>query len=324
MSDRTYPGPSSIIVFGEVLFDCFADGREVLGGAPFNVAWHLTGFGARPLVISRVGNDERGRRILDTMADWGMRRDGIQVDPDRPTGVVTATVEDGQPSFDIPPDQAYDFIQIDEGPASAVAGPGILYHGSLVLRTEAPRASLERLKSQGDRSVFIDVNLRDPWWNHDGIEAALGGARWVKLSDGELTTLSGDGCDSAESCVEAGRAFARRHSIPALIVTRGAEGAVWLETDHRPARAEPRPVENLVDTVGAGDAFAAVSILGAVRGWPSPQILERAVEFAAVVCGFQGATVFDRDLYRQIDDGWAAAGDGRDRGGSPPGGGQAP
>ena len=44
-------------VFGEVLFDCFADGTRVLGGAPFNVAWHLQAFGEAPLFVSRVGDD---------------------------------------------------------------------------------------------------------------------------------------------------------------------------------------------------------------------------------------------------------------------------
>ncbi|MBA1332725.1 carbohydrate kinase, partial [Candidatus Endoriftia persephone str. Guaymas] len=48
------------IIFGEVLFDCFEDGSRVLGGAPFNVAWHLQALGAAPLFISRVGDDSLG------------------------------------------------------------------------------------------------------------------------------------------------------------------------------------------------------------------------------------------------------------------------
>ena len=46
------------LVFGEVLWDCFPDGQQVLGGAPFNVAWHLHAFGISPLFVSRVGQDE--------------------------------------------------------------------------------------------------------------------------------------------------------------------------------------------------------------------------------------------------------------------------
>ena len=51
------------IIFGEVLYDCFPDGQAVLGGAPFNVAWHLQGFGLNPLFISRVGDDPLGHLI---------------------------------------------------------------------------------------------------------------------------------------------------------------------------------------------------------------------------------------------------------------------
>ena len=46
----------TVVIFGEVLFDDFPDGA-VLGGAPFNVAWHLQAFGLHPVVISRTGND---------------------------------------------------------------------------------------------------------------------------------------------------------------------------------------------------------------------------------------------------------------------------
>ena len=65
------------IIFGEVLFDCFPDGSRVLGGAPFNVAWHLQAFGAEPLFVSRVGNDPMGRKIRDAMLQWGMDTSGL-------------------------------------------------------------------------------------------------------------------------------------------------------------------------------------------------------------------------------------------------------
>jgi fructokinase len=54
----------STVIFGEVLFDNFPD-KQVLGGAPFNVAWHLQGFGDNPLFISRVGDDSRGRECAN-------------------------------------------------------------------------------------------------------------------------------------------------------------------------------------------------------------------------------------------------------------------
>ena len=55
------------VLFGEVLFDCFEDGSRVLGGAPFNVAWHLQGFGLSPLLISCIGRDAEGQYVLDAV-----------------------------------------------------------------------------------------------------------------------------------------------------------------------------------------------------------------------------------------------------------------
>ena len=57
----------SPMIFGEVLFDEFEDGSTVLGGAPFNVAWHLQGLGVSPLFISRVGQDNLGDQVLSGM-----------------------------------------------------------------------------------------------------------------------------------------------------------------------------------------------------------------------------------------------------------------
>ena len=73
-------------VFGEVLFDHFPDGSKVLGGAPFNVAWHLQAFGLSPRFISRVGDDEDGEQIKSAMQAWGMSLSGLQTDRKLPTG----------------------------------------------------------------------------------------------------------------------------------------------------------------------------------------------------------------------------------------------
>ncbi|MDX1571268.1 MAG: PfkB family carbohydrate kinase, partial [Xanthomonadales bacterium] len=69
-------------VFGEVLFDHFPDGTRVLGGAPFNVAWHLQALGAEPQLISRVGSDPEGDAVRAAMAEWGMDTATLETDPE--------------------------------------------------------------------------------------------------------------------------------------------------------------------------------------------------------------------------------------------------
>jgi fructokinase len=58
-------------------------------------------------------------------------------------------------------------------------------------------------------------------------------------------------------------------------------------------------VARLVDTVGAGDAFSAVVIVGMLRGWGPARLLRRAVRFAADLCTVPGATTGEVDLYRR-------------------------
>jgi len=287
------------LIVGEVLFDVMPDGTRVLGGAPFNVAWHLEAFGLRPLMITRVGADESGDEVLAAMKTWGMDTSGMQRDDAHPTGRVQVDLQNGEPTFHILPDQAYDHIDGDLAVRSAAgAGFFLLYHGSLIERGEFSRLALDRLKNAFDLPVFIDVNLRDPWWSREDVETSVGHARWVKLNESELGLL-GD-----VSVPAAAEVFRVDHGLDAVIVTRGGRGAVVVDSSSAHHAAPPEKVD-VVDTVGAGDAFSAVFILGLSNGWPTELTLERAIEFAAAVCRIPGATTGDRQLYARCkNQGW--------------------
>ena len=180
------------LVVGEVLFDVMPDGDRVLGGAPFNVAWHLEAFGLRPLMITRVGADDEGDEVLAAMESWGMDTSGVQRDRSHPTGKVKVELEDGEPTFHILADQAYDRLD-GESAAGLIEeeDPSLLYHGSLLARGETSASALDRVKETAAVPVFIDVNLRDPWWNHVDVLASVSRARWIKVNEAELGLLGG-------------------------------------------------------------------------------------------------------------------------------------
>ena len=87
-------------------------------------------------------------------------------------------------------------------------------------------------------------------------------------------------------------------------MTQGEKGAIALDAHGRCSRSEPKDRVQVVDTVGAGDGFASVCILGLLRGWPTDVLLQRAQQFASRVVGYRGATISDGALYHDLLDQW--------------------
>lgn len=290
-----------ICVFGEVLFDRFPDGHAVLGGAPFNVAWHLNAFGEKPYLKSSVGDDASGARIRAAMLDWEMDLRGLDTDPNHPTGEVAITLVNGEPSYDIVPERAYDHIQ----PPRSGLSCDLLYHGTLALRGPVSAQALEAVRVGAPERVFLDVNLRAPWWSKERVLAMVDGANWVKLNRDELDLLSGHGESRSQGDLQTrASAFVQTHGLEGLILTLGTEGALGLTAAAPPITVAPPADIQVVDVVGAGDAFAAVAILGIRRGWPLGTTLERAQSFAARIVGQRGATAADPILYKPFIDQW--------------------
>lgn len=290
------------VIIGEVLFDVFENGQAILGGAPFNVAWHLQGFGVKPLFISRLGDDELGGQILDNMQAWGMDISGIQTDAAHKTGIVAVTVDEGKPSFDICNDVAYDHIDAKEA-GSLVAGSPIalLYHGSLAARNSRVYDAILQLREQSKIS-FVDINLRTPWWQRQTIDELMRNANFLKVNDDELMCLTGVKNNLSE-LIRAARSLLQDYAIHSLILTRGEQGAVIISPDEI-IEAPPVSVNKLQDTVGAGDAFSAICILGIMQNWDIPTTIRRATEFAARICQQQGATQVQYDLYEGFIKKW--------------------
>jgi len=286
------------VLFGEVLFDHFPDGEVVLGGAPFNVAWHLNAFGAQPLLISRVGNDALGRRIRDTLQSCRMDCGGLQLDSAHPTGTVDVSIKDDEPHYDIVEQRAWDFIDAERLPPIREAA--LLYHGSLALRSPVSQRALDCLREQLDAPVFIDVNLRTPWWSRDQIIHHLDDARWVKLNEDELDVLAPAGDSPTQRAVM----LQQTHRVDLLITTLGSTGAWAYDNQGHTLQVTPPATDTLIDTVGAGDAFAAVMILGLLHDWDLQQSLQRAQDFASAVVGIRGATPEHQDFYTVFIQHW--------------------
>jgi len=280
------------LIFGEVLFDCFSADNRVLGGAPFNVAWHLQAFGDQPRFVSRIGHDELGENIISAMQHWNMSIDDIQRDKQHETGQVEINLVDGIPNYNIKPDCAYDFI--DSADIKTSETPYLLYHGTLALRNPVSRNSLKNLSENPNNSIFIDVNLRSPWWEKSDVLNWLKIARWAKLNDEELDILFGNGKDLATTM----RQVQEKYQLDMLLVTLGAKGAQCISKNQEIFTIDPKPLDKIVDTVGAGDAFTAVVLHGLLNDWSIEKSMKQAQTFAAQTIAHQGAIKNDMTFYQ--------------------------
>lgn len=286
------------MIFGEVLFDQFEDGHSVLGGAPFNVSWHLQAFGLNPLYISRIGTDAFGKEIKKRMRSWNMDISGLQEDADYPTGTVDVVIKGNQPAYKIKEECAYDFIEADLLPP--LPEKGLLYHGTLALRTKRSKETLRFLKKSLKFPIFVDINLRAPWWTEEVAEEAIKSASILKLNDEERDLLTPKGLSESEKA----DLLLKKGHLEAVITTKGEKGASAWTSSGELLTVEPVDNVPIADTVGAGDAFSSVFILGEAMGWPLKETLQKAQAFANAVVGIRGATTDDPSLYSPFIQTW--------------------
>ena len=290
-----------VLVIGEVLFDVFPDYRRI-GGAPFNFAFHLHRLGEPVRFVSRIGEDAPGREVLAFVERCGLSAGDLQLDPEHPTGQVRVSLDKAAvPTFDILPDMAYDHIEIDDKLQNLLAAaPRLIYFGTLAQRTPQGFRSLQNLLSRRhpQTRTFCDINLRPDSYNHQVVLASLRQADVLKLSFEELQVLRGIVGDQAEDRALIDR-LRREFEIAVVVLTHGAAGSAWHSRDGS-FRLAPPPLAEVADTVGAGDAHAAMTALGYLRQWPPAKTLAAANRLAAAVCTIQGALPESDAFYAEM------------------------
>lgn len=300
------------VVFGEVLVEEGA-GAPVVGGAPFNVARHLAAFMAPPLLITRIGDDRNGAAVRAEFERFVIPETGLQIDTMEETGRAVVERQGTSHRLTLLPRQAYDFIDPSLAAASVSGGAyDTVYFGTLAQREERSRLALAAvLDATPAAKRFLDLNLRTGHATESIVTKALTAADIVKVNEEELQALfqwyfqigPNDEALSTEEVHAACRALMDRFSLEALIVTLGHRGSVYFGADgsYVATRDNPAP-PFVIDTTGAGDAFAAIFMLGRARGWPLELILARANEFAGAICAVSGAVPADMGFY----DKWVA------------------
>jgi fructokinase len=270
--------------FGEILWDLI-ENQEHLGGAVLNFCVHSSRLGHNVSLISAVGADDRGQRALAKLKELGLSTRFVAVTPDHPTGIVTVTVDPGgEPSYVIHRPAAYDSVSLCETDLETLDAlvPDWICYGTLHSMAPGARILLRTLIERIPRARrFYDVNLRRDSFTKALVIELLGLAHLVKFNESEARAIQemfGTGEESLEAFC---RNYAARLGWLGVCVTRGEKGCAVLLAD-RYEEVDGYPVE-VVDTVGAGDAFAAAFLHGVNAGWPARKVGQFANRLGSLI-----------------------------------------
>lgn len=276
-----------VLCFGEVLWDNLPSGRRI-GGAPLNVCYHLNQQGLSAAIISQVGDDKDGQELCAGMSAIGIPLDFVVSHASLATSTVEVQLQsDGQASYRIVENVAWDALRYRANAARAIAQSAAFVFGSLATRMPATRKTL-LLYLPSARWVIFDMNLRAPYIDQTVVLELLSYCHTLKVNEEELYTLAdwlalpaGDEKEILEVL------WLKFPKLKEVLLTKGAEGASHFSQS---SSIHVNGISVLVkDTIGSGDSFLATFIAQRIQGSSIKASLQRAVVVSAFVASQSGA-----------------------------------
>ena len=258
----------------------------MIGAAPFNIAASIHDLGGNVQLISRVGKDSLGNEIIENIKAKGLSIKFIQSDNFHSTGrVLVALDKNGIAKYEIAQDAAWDFIEPTPTIINAVSEANAFIFGSLVSRS-ASKETLDTLLNLSKFSVF-DLNLRPPFYTLETLTQLMIKTNMLKFNDDELYEIANALGSPYHSLDQHIVYLVAKTNTPIICVTKGMHGAVlyhhgdWFYNSGY--RVEVK------DTVGAGDSFLAILVLGLLQDNSLQSTLNDACGMGALVASSNGA-----------------------------------
>ncbi len=285
----------NITSIGEILFDIYPDHKK-LGGAPLNFIYHIKKLTDNGNIISRVGKDVLGNKVINGLSHAGISADFIQHDNLHPTGMAKVILDkNGKPDFEIDTDRAYDFIEITEENSNLInTETDCLYFGTLAQRSQISRETIQAFFNRGLK-YFADINLRLNFYNEEILISTLEAADFIKVNYDEMHVLNDIFVQAEYSTEKVAFELMEKFNLNMIAVTRGKDGSSIFENAKRYNHSNVD--DKVVDTTGAGDAFSAILCLGYLHGFEIPYINKLANDFASDICQFEGALPKNDRIY---------------------------
>ncbi|MFD1875604.1 PfkB family carbohydrate kinase [Hymenobacter bucti] len=263
---------AAIVCFGEALWDLLAGGHRP-GGMPCRVALHLQQLGQPVQLITRVGDDELGHKLLAVLTAYGLDPALVQLSATHLTGFVKSPEPaDGVKRHKIVQPLAWDYMPYTEDLCKAVAQSQMLVYGTLAARSPVSRETLYRLLPHAPFKV-LDVNLHAAHCSHEVVKYLLKQADLVKLNEAELAEIMAWQGQPAPAEV-AVPWLAKKYGLQAVCLTRGTisaslyQGGTWWHSADFDATIKD------LESYGAG--FLAGLLASWVQDQPPVECLNRA------------------------------------------------
>ncbi len=269
-----------VLAFGEVLWDVYENSKHI-GGAPLNFAAHFKKCGGESWIITAVGNDSLGKETLCEIENLGIGTEYISVSK-KETGRCLVILDENQvPTYNLLDNVAYDFIQKPDFGESVF---DVLYFGTLAMRNEHNRATLKQIIEENIASeVFVDMNIRPPFYSEDVVKFACQNATILKISDEELPVvlklLNYEEGPLEETITKIASAF---DNLKFIIVTRGGDGSTVFDCRNKKTYSREAEKVQVVSTVGAGDSFSASFL----AKYLETRNIPKALDFSAKISGY--------------------------------------
>ncbi|MCJ7473256.1 MAG: carbohydrate kinase [Actinobacteria bacterium] len=280
-----------IIGLGEILWDMLPEGKK-LGGAPANFAYYVSKLGQIGIITSRVGNDSLGKEILESMEKLNLNNKYIQIDPNYPTSTVSVKLDsNGQPDYVIHQNVAWDSLDFNESWKHLAKEADVICFGTLAQRSNKSKNTIfDFLKSARPETIrLLDINIRQNFYSIEVIEESIKLSNILKLNINELKIIRNlfnysNNKNEIDLCLEIINDF----KLDLLCLTKGEKGSIVLNSkeyyEHQGYKV------SIVDTVGAGDAFAAAMIVQYIKDKTLKEISDLANRLGSWVSSQSGPT----------------------------------
>lgn len=268
--DKVY----DVTAMGELLIDFTMNGQSEQGnnlfeacpgGAPCNVLAMLNKLGRKTAFLGKVGQDQFGRLLKETIQESGIETKGLMMDENvRTTLAFVHTFPDGDREFSFYRNPGADMMLSEtEVDYELIRQSRVFHFGTLSMTDEPVRTATKKAIAAAKEAgclITFDPNLREPLWKSldDAKEAMEYGFQYcdmLKISDNEIQFISGK-----EDYDEGIQYLQEKYHIPVIFLTMGKEGSRAYYKDIRVQKAGF--AVKAIETTGAGDTFCGCAING--------------------------------------------------------------